>query len=25
MYDGSLTEWAADPNREMVIPQNPGS
>lgn len=21
MYDGSLTEWAADPNREMVIPE----
>lgn len=21
MYDGSMTEWAADPNREMVIPE----
>ncbi|NIZ03018.1 sulfurtransferase [Thalassospira lucentensis] len=21
MYDGSLTEWAADPSREMVIPK----
>ena len=21
MYDGSLTEWAADPSREMVIPE----
>lgn len=21
MYDGSMTEWAADPSREMVIPQ----
>ena len=19
MYDGSMTEWAADPNREMVV------